>query len=57
MEYIDGTLRRHGLMPIEEIAVKPQHEIDQILASEKKFSQFERVAIRGMLHRIGVLRA
>jgi hypothetical protein len=57
MQYIDGSLRRAGAPPIEELAVKPEHEIQAVLASAgKKFSEFERIAVRNMLSRIGAMR-
>jgi hypothetical protein len=54
---IDGSLRRAGVEPLDSLAVKPPHEIHQILASATKMAPRDRFAVKSFLFKIGSIPA
>jgi hypothetical protein len=52
---VDGALRRANVEPIEQLAVKELHEINDILAAATKLSPVDRTLVRGILYRLGAI--
>jgi hypothetical protein len=58
MPEVDGALRRAALPPFEEIALKPQHEIKELLASaRKRMTDYDFINLRFTLDRVGAFGA
>jgi hypothetical protein len=55
MQHIDGALRRAAMPPFEEIALKPPHEIKNVLASAKKtMSDYDYIVVKDALWRLAI---
>jgi hypothetical protein len=51
---IEGDLRRANCPPLEDLGMKPLHEINSILAAAK-IETVKRMAIKNILHRLGAI--
>jgi hypothetical protein len=54
LKLIEGTLARAHCPPLEDLGAKPLHGISSILAASK-LSVNDRMAVKGMLHRLGAI--